>query len=681
MRSIKETKKLLLALLLALTATLCLMSAEAFAENGNAGEDKYLGVNAGTEVPKSFTNDLWTQYDYKEMEINDMVKLNPRRVEEAITNPIGNDVEMPHFNYEIIKGDSVTIDDSNNAHAVVKAVKNGVSVVKITYDAFKHTAGKDFEAVDPVNTAYVVYSVGGNKSITIKDNIVYKDSDKTDEDDVVLRSYDTIYYTEGGTKEFDLKASATGADKFTVKCNGMTVKESTKPGHYMLPLENRSNIVEMTATAADGTSRSRYRVIDARKIKINVENKTAPNEPLEKGDVATVSFTGITMPVYKLATIYNPVFQSNFGGFATESTHVHYDCNGTVYKGFCKQWDLATKNSFDVKIDDAGKYSFTKGRIKSEWWGSPLGADKLTDNPGEPNLNAPVLKDDFSFMPDFSFEVKEGSRLDAVKEAAKTELYAYKDPTDYRPSERETLKALIEEGKAAIDKATDKEGVASALAEAKKKMDAVETYEQYVVRITAVRNSAIKELEDAAAAAGKDAELKKKLDAIVSAAVDQIKKADEVEDIKSIVEKAKKNIKGAVEAAAKPVPEKNKPSAQKSAQNDNTPAKATTPFEKNAKKETLKIIPAKVASLKIKSVKKTHRFKLKWKKLSVKGYQIQYRQKKGSYRTLKNLRGNRFTTRRFSAKRKYTFRVRAYRVVNGKKVYGAWSKAKTVRCR
>ena len=143
----------------------------------------------------------------------------------------------------------------------------------------------------------------------------------------------------------------------------------------------------------------------------------------------------------------------------------------------------------------------------------------------------------------FSFEVKEGSRLDAVKEAAKTELYAYKDPTDYRPSERETLKALIEEGKAAIDKATDKEGVASALAEAKKKMDAVETYEQYVVRITAVRNSAIKELEDAAAAAGKDAELKKKLDAIVSAAVDQIKKADEVEDIKSIVEKAKKDIK------------------------------------------------------------------------------------------------------------------------------------------
>ena len=148
-----------------------------------------------------------------------------------------------------------------------------------------------------------------------------------------------------------------------------------------------------------------------------------------------------------------------------------------------------------------------------------------------------------------------------------------------------------------------------------------------------------------------------------------------------IFEKAKKDIKGAVEAAAKPVPEKNKPSAQKSAQTDNTPAKATTPFEKNAGKETLKIIPAKVASLKIKSVKKTHRFKLKWKKLYVKGYQIQYRQKKGSYRTLKNLRGNRFTTRRFSAKRKYTFRVRAYRVVNGKKVYGAWSKAKTVRCR
>ena len=40
--------------------------------------DEYLGVNAGSEVPDSFTNDLWTQYDFKEMKVGDSVKLIPR---------------------------------------------------------------------------------------------------------------------------------------------------------------------------------------------------------------------------------------------------------------------------------------------------------------------------------------------------------------------------------------------------------------------------------------------------------------------------------------------------------------------------------------------------------------------------------------------------------------------------
>lgn len=370
--------------------------------------DEYLGVNAGSEVPDSFTNDLWTQYDFKEMQVEDTAKLIPRRVEEAITDAIGNNVELPHFNYEIIKGDSVTLDETNNSKVVVTAQKEGNTVVKITYDALDHSGGKHFDAVDPVNTAYVVYSVGGNENISITDNIVYKDADKKDDSDVVFRSYDTVYFTEGDSTPFTLKASAENAESIVVKCNGITVHENGTDGTYTLPLENRSNIVEITAKAADGTTRSKFHVLDARKIKVNVENETHEGETLEAGDTAKISFTGITMPVYKLATIYNPCFTSPWGG---ESTYVHYTYGTTEYKGHCSQWDLAIKNSFEVTFPEAGEYTFEDGGIYSQWWGSVLGSDKTIDNPGLPNMNAPILEGEFSFMPDFEVSVAENTRI------------------------------------------------------------------------------------------------------------------------------------------------------------------------------------------------------------------------------------------------------------------------------
>ena len=372
-------------------------------------EDVYLGVNAGSEVPDSFTNDLWTQYDYKELKVGDTAKLVPRRVEEAITDAINNNVQLPHFNYEIIKGDSVTMDETDNSKVTVKAVKEGNTIVKITYDELEHIGGKHFDAVDPVNTAYVVYSVGGNESIKITDNIINSESQRKDEADVVFRSYDTMYFTEGDSTPFTLKASAEGAESIVVKCNGITVPQNGTDGIYTLPLENRSNIIEITAKAADGTTRSKFHVLDARKIKVNIENATHEGEKLEAGDTAKISFTGITMPVYKLATIYNPQF--NAPSWGSESTYVHYTYGSTEYKGHCSQWDLAIKNSFEVTFPEEGIFTFEDGRIHCQWWGSALGADKTTDNPGDPNMGAPTLADDFSFMPDFDVTVAENTRI------------------------------------------------------------------------------------------------------------------------------------------------------------------------------------------------------------------------------------------------------------------------------
>ena len=84
-------------------------------------------------------------------------------------------------------------------------------------------------------------------------------------------------------------------------------------------------------------------------LRSNVENKTNPDAALEPGDTANISFRGVTMPVYKLATIYNPVWTSNSAWGKSDATYLSYS-NETLgeFKGQCQQWDLATNNDFDV---------------------------------------------------------------------------------------------------------------------------------------------------------------------------------------------------------------------------------------------------------------------------------------------------------------------------------------------
>lgn len=62
-----------------------------------------------------------------------------------------------------------------------------------------------------------------------------------------------------------------------------------------------------------------------------------------------------------------------------------------------------------------------------------------------------------------------------AKAAAKAELDAYASPDNYRPAQQAELAAAIEAGKLAIDAAPDPDGIAAALAAAKKVIDAIKT--------------------------------------------------------------------------------------------------------------------------------------------------------------------------------------------------------------
>lgn len=95
--------------------------------------------------------------------------------------------------------------------------------------------------------------------------------------------------------------------------------------------------------------------------------------------------------------------------------------------------------------------------------------------------------------------------------------------------------------------------------------------------------------------------------------------------------------------------------------------------------------PERAAVTKLDSTKKSA-VKLEWKKLSgVSGYEISYTadsfDNKKSIKTVTVMSGNKKTLKKLKSGKKYRFRVRGFKKHGSKKIYGAYSKVKTVRIR
>lgn len=98
--------------------------------------------------------------------------------------------------------------------------------------------------------------------------------------------------------------------------------------------------------------------------------------------------------------------------------------------------------------------------------------------------------------------------------------------------------------------------------------------------------------------------------------------------------------------------------------------------------EAVKAKLSKVTNLKVKN-KKKRKAVITWKKVkNASGYQI-YRatKKNGKFKKVKTVKGNRvvkYTNTKLKKNKKYYYKVRAYRTVKGKKVYGAFSVKKSI---
>lgn len=101
-------------------------------------------------------------------------------------------------------------------------------------------------------------------------------------------------------------------------------------------------------------------------------------------------------------------------------------------------------------------------------------------------------------------------------------------------------------------------------------------------------------------------------------------------------------------------------------------------------KATFLIIPKKATLSSVKSPKKKQ-LKITWKKdKTVSGYQLQYSTSKKFYKSkTKTVTVSKKSTSKTISKlktnKKYYVRVRSYKTINGKKVYGSWSSVKSVK--
>ena len=116
------------------------------------------------------------------------------------------------------------------------------------------------------------------------------------------------------------------------------------------------------------------------------------------------------------------------------------------------------------------------------------------------------------------------------------------------------------------------------------------------------------------------------------------------------------------------------------------PAPSTSTSAPAAQTTTQPAAPKNNKKVKVASAKAGKKsVKVTWKKVKgIKGYQIQYstnkKFKKGNKTiTVKSKKSTSATIKKLKSKKKYYVRMRTYKVVNGKKVYSAWSKAKSVK--
>ena len=246
--------------------------------------------------------------------------------------------------------------------------------------------------------------------------------------------------------------------------------------------------------------------------------------------------------------------------------------------------------------------------------------------------------------------------VEDVEETIEDVLAALDDefsPEDYVEADREAAAQLIDAAKDAVANAKTIEEISGIMSDLIDKLSALTTTEEQDKALEKTKADAIAFLqnmitEDSDKVLEND---KVKLEVAALKAMFAVQNAKDADSVTNIVNEA-------ISTADKLI-------------NDKIIADETAAAKK-----------LKVTKLKAKSKKR--KFTVSWKKnTKADGYQVQYKLK--SAKKFKSLKKSttkvKVVSKKLKKGNKYIFRVRPYKTVNGKKVYGKWAKTKAVKCK
>lgn len=130
-----------------------------------------------------------------------------------------------------------------------------------------------------------------------------------------------------------------------------------------------------------------------------------------------------------------------------------------------------------------------------------------------------------------------------------------------------------------------------------------------------------------------------------------------------------------------------KPIISKPSEKVNTKPTISNPSEKEDENSDTEVTVSKPTLKSVKAIKKGHKIKVSWNKVSnASGYQVCWYKDKKCKRTVAKKNINNANTTTYSGKgfakgKKYYVRVRAYKKVNGSKIYGKKSNIKSVKAK
>ena len=209
------------------------------------------------------------------------------------------------------------------------------------------------------------------------------------------RQYDTHYYWQGQEgAPFTFKVNGENAKVYVWDYLGggkKTAYPVAADGTVTVLLKDGYNPIEVTADY-EGKTVTQVYGLKGKVIDYTLSNVTRPGQTPRIGDTIDLKITGLSVPVYKILRIYNPM-GPHFVYF-TDELPQQYMLNSNN--------DQYHIGSMRIVLTGSGTINLTGGYIYETWMGSKLGSELTQGNTGE---IAPQEENNFSVLPDLSFTV------------------------------------------------------------------------------------------------------------------------------------------------------------------------------------------------------------------------------------------------------------------------------------